>query len=213
MRKSLMNINDISRKGLTHKMLKLVVVHLFIIIIVVFLTMYYFLSSSFKALEESYVDEKVDLAIGAFNDQVKYLETLTFDWAIWDDSYEYIQGNDAGFERRNLSDAAIENLEVDLMAYLDENMSHLFIAFNQDYPINFSHFEDLIDRMEKNHLVMRVKDPNDRRVVRIHLLEEGERIIEEVIQKRQNYLSEVLGDFSKEEILATWKNYGIDLEK
>ena len=143
-----MNINDISRKGLTHKMLKLVVVHLFIIIIVVFLTMYYFLSSSFKALEESYVDEKVDLAIGAFNDQVKYLETLTFDWAIWDDSYEYIQGNDAGFERRNLSDAAIENLEVDLMAYLDENMSHLFIAFNQDYPINFSHFEDLIDRMD-----------------------------------------------------------------
>lgn len=65
---------------------------------------------------------------------------------------------------------------------------------------------DLIDRMEKNHLVMRVKDPNDRRVVRIHLLEEGERIIEEVIQKRQNYLSEVLGDFSKEEILVLEKS-------
>jgi MarR family transcriptional regulator, organic hydroperoxide resistance regulator len=65
---------------------------------------------------------------------------------------------------------------------------------------------DLIDRMEKNHLVMRVKDPNDRRVVRIHLLEEGERIIEEVIQKRQNYLSEVLGNFSKEEILVLEKS-------
>ncbi|QOR65733.1 MarR family transcriptional regulator [Cytobacillus suaedae] len=65
---------------------------------------------------------------------------------------------------------------------------------------------DLIDRMEKNHLVMRVKDPNDRRVVRIHLLDEGERIIEEVIQKRQNYLSEVLGDFSKEEILVLEKS-------
>lgn len=65
---------------------------------------------------------------------------------------------------------------------------------------------DLIDRMEKNHLVMRVKDPNDRRVVRIHLLDEGERIIEEVIQKRQNYLSEVLGDFSKEEIRVLEKS-------
>jgi MarR family transcriptional regulator, organic hydroperoxide resistance regulator len=59
---------------------------------------------------------------------------------------------------------------------------------------------DLVDRMEKNSLVMRVKDPNDRRVVRIHLLEEGERIIEEVIKKRQNYLSDVLTDFSKEDI-------------
>ncbi|MBD8068891.1 MarR family winged helix-turn-helix transcriptional regulator [Bacillus sp. PS06] len=59
---------------------------------------------------------------------------------------------------------------------------------------------DLVDRMEKNTLVMRVKDPNDRRVVRIHLLEEGERIIEEVIKKRQNYLSDVLTDFSREDI-------------
>jgi MarR family transcriptional regulator, organic hydroperoxide resistance regulator len=59
---------------------------------------------------------------------------------------------------------------------------------------------DLVDRMEKNKLVMRVKDPNDRRVVRIHLLEEGERIIEEVIDKRQAYLQGVLKDFSSEEV-------------
>jgi DNA-binding MarR family transcriptional regulator len=59
---------------------------------------------------------------------------------------------------------------------------------------------DLVDRMEKNLLVERVKDPNDRRVVRIHLLAEGERIIEEVINKRQLYLKEVLVNFSLEEI-------------
>jgi MarR family transcriptional regulator, organic hydroperoxide resistance regulator len=59
---------------------------------------------------------------------------------------------------------------------------------------------DLVDRMEKNHLVARVKDQNDRRVVRIHLLEEGERIIEEVIRKRQQYLLEVLKNFTEEEI-------------
>ncbi|MEH7442381.1 MarR family transcriptional regulator [Bacillus sp. JJ1122] len=61
---------------------------------------------------------------------------------------------------------------------------------------------DLVDRMEKNDLVVRVKDPNDRRVVRIHLLEEGERIIDEVIKKRQVYLQEVLKDFSGDEIVS-----------
>jgi DNA-binding MarR family transcriptional regulator len=50
---------------------------------------------------------------------------------------------------------------------------------------------DLIDRMEKNNLVERIKDTNDRRVVRIHLLDEGKRIIDEVIKKRQLYLKEV----------------------
>src|SRR4051812_47502930 len=59
---------------------------------------------------------------------------------------------------------------------------------------------DLVDRMEKSQLVIRVKDPNDRRVVRIHLLEEGERIIDEVIKKRQVYLEAILKDFSFEEI-------------
>ena len=59
---------------------------------------------------------------------------------------------------------------------------------------------DLVDRMEKNLLVERVKDPHDRRVVQIHLLEEGKRIIDEVIKKRQVYLEEILKNFSIEEI-------------
>jgi DNA-binding MarR family transcriptional regulator len=59
---------------------------------------------------------------------------------------------------------------------------------------------DLIDRMEKNQLVERIKDTNDRRVVRIHLLDEGKRIIDEVIKKRQLYLDEVLKNFSVKEI-------------
>jgi MarR family transcriptional regulator, organic hydroperoxide resistance regulator len=59
---------------------------------------------------------------------------------------------------------------------------------------------DLVDRMEKNHLVLRVKDPKDRRVVRIHLLQEGERIIEEVIAKRQHYLKDMLVTFEEKEL-------------
>lgn len=47
---------------------------------------------------------------------------------------------------------------------------------------------------------MRIRDEQDRRVVHIHLLKEGERIIEEVIKKRQNYLHELLVDFDKEEV-------------
>src|SRR3954451_25015859 len=65
---------------------------------------------------------------------------------------------------------------------------------------------DLVDRMEKNLLVERVKDPSDRRVVRIHLLEEGKRIIDEVIKKRQVHLEEVLVDFSNEEIQLLQKS-------
>lgn len=65
---------------------------------------------------------------------------------------------------------------------------------------------DLVDRMEKNELVERVKDTNDRRVVRIHLLEKGATIIQEVIKKRQEYLSDVLKHLSDDEVNVLEKN-------
>ncbi len=64
----------------------------------------------------------------------------------------------------------------------------------------FSTTTDLVDRMENNQLVKRVRDENDRRVVRVHLLPEGIRIIEEVIQKRQEYLQDVLVNSNEQEI-------------
>ena len=64
----------------------------------------------------------------------------------------------------------------------------------------FSTTTDLVDRMEKNELVQRVRDEQDRRVVRIHLLPEGERVIQEVISKRQEYLQEILVEFNEKEL-------------
>lgn len=64
----------------------------------------------------------------------------------------------------------------------------------------FSTTTDLVDRMENNNLVKRIRDNKDRRVVRIHLLSEGERVIEEVIDKRRDYLNAVLSDFGEDEV-------------
>ena len=64
----------------------------------------------------------------------------------------------------------------------------------------FSTTTDLVDRMEKNQLVKRVRDEQDRRVVRINLLGEGERVIEEVIDKRRVYLNSVLADFDEQQV-------------
>ncbi|MBS2969931.1 MarR family transcriptional regulator [Metabacillus sp. KIGAM252] len=61
---------------------------------------------------------------------------------------------------------------------------------------------DLVDRMEKTNLVVRIRDVKDRRVVRVHLLTEGERIIEAVIEKRQKYLDQLLIHFNPSERLT-----------
>lgn len=64
----------------------------------------------------------------------------------------------------------------------------------------FSTTTDLVDRLEKNNLVKRFRDEKDRRVVRVHLLEEGVQIIDEVIKKRQLDLAKLLEKFTEDEV-------------
>lgn len=63
----------------------------------------------------------------------------------------------------------------------------------------FSTTTDLVDRMEKNNLLERVRDNKDRRVVRIHLLDEGRKIIEDVLERRSDYLESVLLEMDEDQ--------------
>lgn len=58
---------------------------------------------------------------------------------------------------------------------------------------------DLIDRMEKTELVVRKRDEKDKRVVKVEALPKGHDILEKVLEKRIEFLSSKLIDFSKEE--------------
>lgn len=58
---------------------------------------------------------------------------------------------------------------------------------------------DLIDRMERNGLIARERDQNDRRVIRLRVLEPGRQVIDEVMKARKRYLGGVLGLIPEEE--------------
>jgi DNA-binding MarR family transcriptional regulator len=68
---------------------------------------------------------------------------------------------------------------------------------------------DLVDRMEKNNLVARVRDGRDRRVVQIHLLERGAEVVKEVLEARRQYLAEVLSHISEEQAVQIQENLAI----
>jgi DNA-binding MarR family transcriptional regulator len=51
---------------------------------------------------------------------------------------------------------------------------------------------DLIDRMERNGLIERVRDTADRRVIRLKVLLKGTKVIDDVLDARRNYLATIL---------------------
>ena len=61
---------------------------------------------------------------------------------------------------------------------------------------------DLIDRMEKSNLVIRKKDQNDRRIVRIEVLPIGHEIMKKVLEKRVRFLESKMVGLTDEEKLS-----------
>lgn len=51
---------------------------------------------------------------------------------------------------------------------------------------------DLIDRMERNGLIERVRDTADRRVIRLRVLPKGHQLIDQILEVRQSYLAGAL---------------------
>ncbi|WP_430784947.1 MarR family winged helix-turn-helix transcriptional regulator [Virgibacillus flavescens] len=114
-------------------------------------------------------------------------------------SLRYIAGAIKQNGRKILNNYPITSPQFVALQWLLEEGDLTIGELSNKIDLAFSTTTDLVDRMEKNELVERVRDDSDRRVVRIHVLKKGYNIIHEVINKRQEYLGEVLTKFSIEE--------------
>lgn len=66
---------------------------------------------------------------------------------------------------------------------------------------------DLLDRMERNDLVKRVKDENDRRIVRITVLPKGHELLEKVMDNRRSYIEGIMSELDEETINQIDKSF------
>lgn len=102
--------------------------------------------------------------------------------------------------RKILNNYPITSPQFIALQWLIEEGNLTIGELSQKNGLAFSTTTDLVDRMERNNLVKRIKDENDRRVVRIHVLDKGRNIIKEVIHKRQDFLGDVLETFSPSQV-------------
>jgi len=73
---------------------------------------------------------------------------------------------------------------------------------SQRMALACSTITDLIDRMERNELVIRKKDEKDKRVVRIEVLPKGHEIVERVLEKRVMFLDSKMKGLTEEQKLS-----------
>ncbi|HEU4965527.1 MAG TPA: MarR family transcriptional regulator [Bacilli bacterium] len=102
--------------------------------------------------------------------------------------------------REILADFSITPPQFDALVYLHEFGDLTIGELSSKLGLAYSTTTDLVDRLERNELVERVRDSNDRRVVRLHMLEKGRAMIEEVLKARRAYLAKLMVDVSEEDL-------------
>lgn len=89
--------------------------------------------------------------------------------------------------------------QFEALQYLMHNENMTIGELSQKMHLAFSTITDLIDRMEKSELVSRMKDPNDKRIVRLKVLSKGFDVVKKVLSKRREFLSGKLASLTDEE--------------
>jgi len=74
---------------------------------------------SFTQLEIEDVDRNVERAVSALQDDIDRLESISGDWAPWDDTYAFIQDANEEYIQNNLVDVTFANLGINLMIYVN----------------------------------------------------------------------------------------------
>lgn len=108
--------------------------------------------------------------------------------------------------REILNDINITDPQFIALQYLVSNKQLTIGELSQRMSLACSTITDLIDRMEKSELVIREKDEQDKRVVRLIAQPKGHDIVKQVLEKRREYLSEKLSGLSDNDKDVLLKN-------
>jgi len=115
--------------------------------------------------------------------------------------------------REILSDVDITPPQFDALQHL-RNEEHLTIGeLSSRMYLACSTVTDLLDRMERNELVKRVKDENDRRIVRIIVLPKGHDLVKRVLDYRINYIESIISELDESIINSIDEGFSIFNEK
>lgn len=77
--------------------------------------------SGFRTLEEKFLKKNIARSQEALADRLNNLVVKLSDWAVWDDSYAFIEDKNEAYIKSNLTSIALDTLKIDAMAFFNSN--------------------------------------------------------------------------------------------
>ncbi len=84
------------------------------------------LLASYSALEEQYIEKDLDQAVSKLDDELFTMSSIASDWGPWDDTVDFVTGNDPEYLNSNLQPYGFDNLNLNLIVLTDTRGEILF---------------------------------------------------------------------------------------
>lgn len=91
------------------------------LIIAIFVFSQFIVLESFNDLEEKNALENTQRVQDAFRNDIDYLDSMVLDWAVWDDSYEFIEDANEEYINSNLVDETFTGIELNLIMFINSS--------------------------------------------------------------------------------------------
>ncbi len=115
---------------------------------------------SFADLETQAARQNVDRALNALSNEVATLDTFAEDWAVWDDTYAFIENGNEEYIRSNLVDETFIHLRLNVMLYVRSSGEPGFAkAFDLNTQREVTVPMSLLQRVSANDPLIRLVDP------------------------------------------------------
>jgi DNA-binding MarR family transcriptional regulator len=94
----------------------------------------------------------------------------------------------------------INGAEFGVLKQLNQKSPQIVTALAQEFGVSVSHITHVADQLEKKNLAYRKRSQLDKRVVEIHITEQGKNLVEDLSKKKSEYFRQKFEQLSTEEI-------------
>ncbi|MFH0968539.1 MAG: CHASE4 domain-containing protein [Methanobacteriota archaeon] len=117
--------------------------------------------TSYRDLEEQYVLKDLDQAVKKLDDEYSTLSAIVSDWAPWDDTFNFVNGNDADYVRSNLQSTGFDNLNLNLIVLTNIQGEIMFSGAYDLQNKTMVPVPDFFNRnLDPHHPLMNMSDPH-----------------------------------------------------
>ncbi len=122
------NMNKKSKwfKSIRTRFIGIMAVMLILTAGMVYLILHTVMHDKINILEDKYIIENVERTKKEIFKEIEVLDTIVMDWAVWDNSYQFMIDKNPEYIKANLSEDTLNNLKINIMLFIDNkgNLVH-----------------------------------------------------------------------------------------